>query len=727
MTYITIIIPFNKGKRYLVDCFESLKEQGVSDKETILIVNGNTEDISDLINEYQDDLNLIVKYFDNELGVSKARNIALDIASGEYVYFMDSDDYLYDKALSNLVKVAEKSNADFINGERVITPFIKQRFNEHLSKENFYPLKKGKLSDIKFSMKLLVGDKTSNKEVLSVLHSLIKRDKINNTRFNENLRYNSDYFFILDIIDNIETFKGVNNALYAKRARDDPVNLTSLNQEEKENSLIFHLKDYKKAIEILNKKSGKKINILKIEMVNKIFKYYYKSFTSKFLNSENDIWREENFNAMCDVSEYFNMLNIGKKQKKEIEALQNRDKKTLKYLLLLKVYFNRIKSILKREWKSDKYFYNKYNKKPIKENKIIFESFRGDYYSDSPKYLYEYLYENYRDDYDFVWVINDENVQIPGNPKTVKRFSKKYYKEVAQSKYWVINGRQAGRLKKRDEQVIVSTWHGTPLKKLGLDMGNVYTEDPNLKKSYINVASKWDYLISPNNYTTNIYKSAFAYDAGEILEYGYPRNDILYNANDSQISEFKEKLNLPQDKKVILYAPTWRDDEFYEVGKVKFQLKLELDKLKEAIGDEYIVLVRTHYFIADNIDLTGCEDFAFDVSRYDDIAELYLASDILITDYSSVFFDFANLKRPILFYTYDLDKYANILRGFYLDVTKDLPGPLLFSTEEVIQNIKSIDLIKEEYAQKYDEFYDKFCSFEDGNASKRIVEKIWNF
>ena len=725
MTYITIIIPFNKGKRYLIDCFESLKEQNIDDKETILIANGNNEDISDLINEYENDLNLSVKYFDDEIGVSKARNIGLDMANGEYVYFMDSDDYLYGDALSKLVKVARKSNADFVNGERINTAFIKDRFDEHLSNENFIPLKKGKLSDIGFSMKLLVGDKTGNKEVLSALHSLIKREKIANHRFNEDLRYNSDYYFILDIIDELESFKGVNNAFYAKRRRDDPVNLTSLNQEEKEFSLIFYLNDFKKTIEILNKKSGKKINVLKTEIVNKIFKYYYKTFTSKFLNSENEVWREENFEAMCDVSKYFNILNIGKKQKKEIEALQKRDKKTLKNLLLLKVYFNKVKKILRREWKFDKYIYNKYNKKPIKENQIIFESFRGDYYSDSPKYIYEYLYEHYKDDYDFIWVINDDNVKIPGNPKTVKRFSKQFYKDVAQSKYWVINGRQAGRLKKRDEQIIVSTWHGTPLKKLGLDIGNVYTEDPNLKKSYINVASQWDYLISPNNYTTNIYKSAFAYDAGEILEYGYPRNDILYNAEKNEIERFKENLNIPEDKKVILYAPTWRDDEFYDIGKVNFKLKLELDKLQESLSDEYVVLVRVHYFIADNIDLSEFKGFVYDVSSYDDIAELYLISDILITDYSSVFFDFANLKKPILFYTYDLDKYENVLRGFYIDIQSEVPGPLLFTTEEVIDAIKNINSISEEFSEKYSQFYDKFCGIEDGEASKRIVERIW--
>jgi CDP-glycerol glycerophosphotransferase len=112
------------------------------------------------------------------------------------------------------------------------------------------------------------------------------------------------------------------------------------------------------------------------------------------------------------------------------------------------------------------------------------------------------------------------------------------------------------------------------------------------------------------------------------------------------------------------------------------------------------------------------------VCRYDDIAELYLISDILITDYSSVFFDYANLKRPILYFTYDLEKYENVLRGFYIDIHSEVPGPLLKTTDEVIDAILNIDDLKEEYADKYDEFYERFCSFEDGNASKRIDDAI---
>lgn len=204
---------------------------------------------------------------------------------------------------------------------------------------------------------------------------------------------------------------------------------------------------------------------------------------------------------------------------------------------------------------------------------------------------------------------------------------------------------------------------------------------------------------------------------GKVLECDYPRKDILYKKDKKIVEKAKNKLSLPKDKKVIFYAPTWRDDEFYSLEQYKFKLKLELDKVKKELYSEYIVLIRVHYFITDNLDLSDYKGFVFDASDYDDIAELYIISDILITDYSSVFFDYANLKRLILFYTYDLDNNQSKLRGFYIDITKGLPGPLLFTTEEVMNSIKNIHNVNEESEEKYNEFYNKFCYLDDGRAS----------
>jgi CDP-glycerol glycerophosphotransferase len=280
-------------------------------------------------------------------------------------------------------------------------------------------------------------------------------------------------------------------------------------------------------------------------------------------------------------------------------------------------------------------------------------------------------------------------------------------------------------MRKREGTVFLETWHGTPLKKLVFDQEEVMGASPLHKAQFYRQSRYWDYLVAANEFSTETFRRAFLFDK-EILEFGYPRNDIMHHPKIDQIAaEIKKKLNIPEGKKTILYAPTWRDDEYYGHGAYKFALKLDLHMLKEKLGKEYVVLLRTHYFIADSLDVTGLEDFAYNVSKYDDISELYLISDLLITDYSSVFFDYANLKRPILFYTYDLDKYRDMLRGFYMDIESEVPGPLLFTNEEVVEAIHDIDHITEQYKEKYANFYERFCSLEDGHASENIAKRVF--
>jgi len=152
---------------------------------------------------------------------------------------------------------------------------------------------------------------------------------------------------------------------------------------------------------------------------------------------------------------------------------------------------------------------------------------------------------------------------------------------------------------------------------------------------------------------------------------------------------------------------------------------MDLNALKKEFGDNYIILLRLHYLVAENLDLIKYTNFVFDFSNHKDINELYLVSDILVTDYSSVFFDYANLKRPMLFYVYDIENYRDNLRGFYFDFETQAPGPLVRTTAELIDAIKEID--EEEFlqSQPMKDFYNKFCYLEDGNASVRVVREVF--
>ncbi len=365
---------------------------------------------------------------------------------------------------------------------------------------------------------------------------------------------------------------------------------------------------------------------------------------------------------------------------------------------------------------------------PARKYSIVFESFLGKQFSDNPRAIYEYMKEHYPE-YKLYWSVDPrfiDNFKDKG-VNIVPRLSIKWLLIMASAKYWVSNSRMPLWIPKPKHTVYLQTWHGTPLKKLAADMDDVFmpgTNIENYKRNFLKESANWDYLISPNPYSTKIFRRAFAFKK-EMIESGYPRNDFLYNANNEKdILALKKKYQIPTDKKVILYAPTWRDDQYFEKGKYKFDLKLDLKQMQEQLGDQYIVLLRLHYLIANHIDVSEYKGFAFDFSHHEDIRELYMVSDLLITDYSSVFFDYANLKRPMIFFVYDIEDYRDRLRGFYFDFEEKAPGPLVKTTEEVIEEINKLEKNKR-LPRNFDEFYETFCSWEDGNATKRVVETVW--
>ncbi|GGL45336.1 CDP-glycerol glycerophosphotransferase family protein [Sporolactobacillus putidus] len=366
---------------------------------------------------------------------------------------------------------------------------------------------------------------------------------------------------------------------------------------------------------------------------------------------------------------------------------------------------------------------------PADKNLVMFESFFGRQYSCNPRAIYEYMKENCRE-YRLIWSANRkyeglfEQYGIP----YVRRYSLQWLLLMSRARYWVTNVRFPSWFSKSKHTIYLQTWHGTPLKRLGTDIEHYLipgTSAESYKKNFVKDSGMWDVLISPNRYSSGIFKRAFGYGK-TILETGYPRNDYLYQANqDNAIRKIKEKCGLPRDKKVILYAPTWRDDQFYSEEHYRFDLHLDLNLMRDRLADDYVVILRMHYLIASRLDLGTYAGFAFDFSQYDDIRELYLISDLLITDYSSVFFDFANLRRPMIFFAYDIDKYRDFLRGFYFDFENKAPGPIVRTTDAVIRAVQETENPDFQPSENFEAFFRKFCSLEGGRSSERVVKRVF--
>lgn len=387
-----------------------------------------------------------------------------------------------------------------------------------------------------------------------------------------------------------------------------------------------------------------------------------------------------------------------------------------------------------QQWNRKRMYKKFYRDNPVDEKLVMFESFQGRSCACSPKALYLAMLEDekYRD-YHFVWAVNnvEKHSYLKKNrdTKVVKRISNGYNKNLASAKYLVFNSGLPVYVKLKPEQVYVQTWHGTPLKRLGCDIEAAGSAAFNLKeirKTYRENGNKFTYLLSPSAYTTEKLSSAFDLTPERrkqiIVEEGYPRNDALFRYTGEQLQGFKAKLKLPEGKKIILYAPTFRDNQFeFSVG-FKYKGDMDFDKLMADLGEECVVLFRAHCQIADKFDFGKYKGFVYNVSKYEDVNELYAISDLLITDYSSVFFDYANLKRPVVFYMYDLDEYQNSVRDFYMDL-EELPGPIVKTQEEMTIEVKK-NLKDFQYDEKYKAFHEKFNYLDDGNAGKRVLERI---
>lgn len=373
-------------------------------------------------------------------------------------------------------------------------------------------------------------------------------------------------------------------------------------------------------------------------------------------------------------------------------------------------------------------------KQKVNDKLIVFASFNGRSYCDSPKAIYNYLINsNEFNDYNFVWAFKNVEehkfLEKNKNTKVINIKSNEFLKIMGQAKYWIFNFKIQDYIFPKNNQVFVQCWHGTPLKRLGCDLehfNNAMNSISEIRKRYEIEASKFSYFLSPSDFATDKFMTAWNIQNKDImLQEGYPRNDFLINCTEENKKLIREKLNLSNiNKKIILYAPTYRDNQHTAGIGYTYETEVDFEKLRKELSDDYIILFRAHWLVAQNFDFEKYKDFVVDVSNHDDINELYVIADMLITDYSSVFFDYANLKRPIIFYMYDLEKYRDDIRGFYLNLN-ELPGKIIEKDDELIEEIKSMSK-KFEYNEKYKKFNEKFNYLDDGQASKRVVDKIIN-
>jgi CDP-glycerol glycerophosphotransferase len=340
---------------------------------------------------------------------------------------------------------------------------------------------------------------------------------------------------------------------------------------------------------------------------------------------------------------------------------------------------------------------------------ILFNSFGGAKFDDSPKAIYDYIKNNPKyDDYTLVWAIDDFSL-VDGKVNTIKNNSFKYFVTALKAKYWITNSSIERGLKfKKQNTIYINTWHGSAFKLMGNDMRD--------KTTNYNV-SKADYFYAQSMYDINVFSKAYNLSKKTLVLAGLPRNDELFNVKKAEIENIKNKLNIPLNKKVILYAPTFRE---YSRGSNGCVLKppININLWEKKLSSEYIILFRAHYEVNKVLNIKD-SSFIRNVTNYPTLNDLLKISDVLISDYSSIMVDYSILERPIYCYAYDYDEY-NSKRGLYIDLKKELPNGICITQEELLDQIKKCEFDVQKMKTK--KFKEKYV--ECGGNARKYVDKI---
>ena len=361
--------------------------------------------------------------------------------------------------------------------------------------------------------------------------------------------------------------------------------------------------------------------------------------------------------------------------------------------------------------------YAQWRKLPIERDHVVFEANMGTIYGDSPKYVYEAM-RRLHPELRATWVLPAGHPAPHKGVPVVERGSLGYLKALARAAYWVDNQTFPGYVRKRPEQRYLQTWHGIPLKKMGRDE----PDRPLPEKRPDRGVGAWDELVVPNPYFEKTFVPAYDYTGG-LVRHGTPRNDALVDGSLTMV-EARRKLDLPQDARVVLYAPTFRQDN--RNARVPVIAPFDLEALLEELGDNTFLLLRPHYLNRMNVP-GAIRHRVLDASGIEDVNVAYMAADVLITDYSSVMFDYALLRRPIIYYTYDYNQYM-ATRGTYVDLREVGPGPFVITTESLVGALRTAlndrETHNDTYGAKYDIFLEQFCGREDGRASERALKAL---
>ena len=365
---------------------------------------------------------------------------------------------------------------------------------------------------------------------------------------------------------------------------------------------------------------------------------------------------------------------------------------------------------------------------PVQKNKIVFWAARGKI-DEHPREIFFYIRNQKEKKYKILWIV-DKNTDVSELNKGEYchyRTLRGYY-ELASAKYWVQSQSLGSLLEKKKSQIYIQTFHGQgAFKKMGLDVNDNREKESAVES---NITKEWDWLITTDPINEKVMRQCLLYN-GKCRMLGAANTDYLINATMADCRRVKEQLGLGIEKTVIMYAPTFRDDDLREIinyddkNKIANLIKkrvpiFSLEKLKDSV-----VLIRLHPQMRQMLDGIKLPDNFIDVCNYSDMKPLLLITDVLISDYSDIVIAYSVLNRPMVFYAYDYNEYLKN-RGFYIDYQKEVPGPIVYTENELYKVLVDGEIYDKKYKEKCDKFNRKFNELNDGNVSSRFYKALCN-
>jgi len=715
MKLLSIVLPVYKVQGYLRQCLDSLLEQSFHDFEIVAVDDCSPDNSAAILAEYaaRDERVRVVTLTQN-VGLGRARNVGLEHAAGEYVWFVDSDDWLGRGVLKAVAERLVATDADVLVGA-----YDKVFWD-------------GRVQTVAANSVLAAAPETFTMEswprINEVLHvawnRVVRRDLLVRLGFEFEQGWYEDVSFTFPVMAAAQRITGLPMTMvHYRQRRTGAITKTAGDRH-------FEIFDHWGHAMALVDEYAPNAEALRPLIFARMMWHYVTVLRNPVRVSRTS--RRRFFERIHqDYVKYLppggypapkgaNIVRhklVARGAFRQYEAVEFARRLVRFGRVLKKKSLRRAKQVAKNV-RQGLYlgYYHLQRRLPIDQQLALYAAYCN------PAAIAAKAAE-LAPGVRAVWVVGRARVRsLPPGTDYVIAGSLKYFKAVARARYLFNNVNWPNRVGKRPGTTHVMTHHGTPLKMMGLDQADhpASTRDQDFA-AQMRRADKWDFSITANAHTTIAWERAYPC-RHETLEVGYPRNDRLALATAEDKAGVREKLGLGPDQRVVLYTPTHR--EWLPVG----QQVLEVEELAEQLGPETVLLVRAHYFYVPAAAAgkgPTRRGRIVDVSAYPTVEDLYLAADVMLTDYSSAMFDFAVLDRPLVIYAPDWPVYRE-LRGTYFDLLAEPPGAVATTYAELVDVFRTGAFSGSAATAARAAFRAKFCYLDDGGAAERVVRRVFS-